>query len=196
MVTIILIVLALLDVFLLGIVYFLGKQRINPVELLKEMDEERRLLKELGQAVKEEMEQGEQRCRDVLNKVTAIATDIDMEMKSGSEAISGEVGKVLDQVAERIQEPMKTMAKKQASLEALLKKVEKERFILKKSLARGEVLVKFFNQNLPYEEVMREIEDKKYLDARQLLSRGMSSIEVARELDLPESEVSLLVSLG
>ena len=196
MVTIILIVLVLLDVFLLGIVYFLGKQRINPVEIIKEIDEERRLLKELQIAVKEEMEQGEQRCHEVLNRVAAIATDIDMEMKNSSEAISGEVGKVLDQVAERIQEPMKNITKKQAALESLLKKVEKERLILKKALARGEILVKFFNQSLPYEEVMHEIEDKKYLDARQLLSSGMSSVEVARELDLPESEVALLVSIG
>ena len=122
--------------------------------------------------------------------------DIDMEMKNGSEAISGEVGRVLDQVAERIQEPMKNITKKQAALESLLKKVERERLILKKALGRGEVLARFFNQNLPYEEVLREISDKKYLDARQLLSMGMSSNEVAKELDLPESEVALLVSIG
>jgi hypothetical protein len=186
----------LLDVFLLGVVYFLGRQKHSNSQIFLELEEERKILKELQFAVKEEAEIGEQKCREILGRVTAIATDIEMEVKQNGEVINKEVEQIIAKISDQIQEPLKSINIKQASLEALLKKIEKERLVLNKSISRGEKLVKFFNGAVPYEEVLKEIEDKKYSDARQLLTKGFSPNEVASELGLPLSEVMLLASFG
>ena len=74
MVNVLLIVLAALDLILLGVVYFLGKQRLNPREILLEMNEERRLIKELRQLVKEELEEAQALIKKETEKMAIIAT--------------------------------------------------------------------------------------------------------------------------
>lgn len=194
--SILLILLIVVDIALLGVVYFLGKQRINPVEIIKEVDEERRRLTELHTTIRDEMKLAQQKSRDLYEKISALANDIEMETKSGGKNLAEEVEQLFGEFSKKIEHPIKQITKKQASMENLLKKASKEKEVLVKILSRGEELIKFFNKNIPYEEVLQEIEDKKYADARHLLSQGLEPDRVAKELNLPESEVSLLAAIG
>ena len=193
---ILLAILIVIDVLLLGVIYYLGKQRINPIEIVKELTEERKVLGELRRAVKEEIGFQDAKGKQIVDKVSTLATEIEMELKAGGATMAQEVDRILANVAARIDEPLQALARKQAALEMLLKRVERERQILVKAVGRGEKIAKFFDKRLPYEDVLEEIEDKKYVDARQLLSQGVPPKQVATELGLPESEVNLLVGLG
>jgi hypothetical protein len=77
-----------------------------------------------------------------------------------------------------------------------LRRIEKEKQILLKSVSRGEKIARFFDKRLPYEEVLEDIEDKKYIDARHLLSQGIAPKQVAQELGMPESEINLMIGLA
>lgn len=193
--TAILIILAVLDVVLLGVVYVLGRRQIQPVDILRDLNEERRLLKELRQSVKEELEDGHRRSKEVLGRVSTIATEVEMEFRGGRDTLNKEMEEVLKEFSAKVEGLLGGLVKKQAMIEKLLKKVETEKTVLAKALDRGDKLARFFTQNVPYEEVLEEIEDKKYSDARELLSRGITPPEVAKYLGLPESEVKLIAAV-
>ena len=112
------------------------------------------------------------------------------------QTIASEMGAVATQLTERFEAPLKELSKRKAGLEALLKKVEREKTVLQTVVARGEKICRFFDERIPYEEVLHEIEDKKYSDARKMLAKGNSPAAIAVELGMSESEVRLVAGLA
>ena len=103
---------------------------------------------------------------------------------------------VVTQLTSRFESPLRDLAKRKVGLESLLQQAEREKEILQKLLARGEKICRFFDERVPYEDVLHEIEDKKYADARKLLARGHAPHRVANELGMSESEVRLVAGLA
>lgn len=193
--SIILGILVVLDIVLLGIVYVLGKRQVQPLEIMQDLTEDRRMLKELRLVVKEELEDGLTRMRSMLERVNKLAAEVELEIKSSRTSMNKEMEEVLGQFSNNVEKIVGQITRKQASLEKISRVAEQQTLLLSKSLERGEKMAQFFNNRLPYEEVLEEIQDKKYADARELLSRGMMPQEVARYLNMPESEVSLIAAV-
>lgn len=191
-----LVFLVFLDFLLLAAVFFLNRRQDAHLELVEELSEERRLLNELRTSVQEELEAAHNKARETLEKATRLAAEAEQEVKSGGHTIAQEMGAVADELTTKFEEPLKELAKKQAYLETLLKRVDQEKTVLGKLLTRGEKICKFFDERVPYREVLEEIEDKKYADARNLLAKGKSPSDVAHELGMSESEVRLVAGLA
>jgi len=196
MTTILLIALILLDVGLLGGVIFLSRRQEAHLELVEELTEERRLITELRASVQEELEAAQSTARATLEQARRLATEAEQEVKSGGHTIAQEMEAVVDGLTVRFEEPLKELSRKQAYLESLLRRVDQEKSVLTKLIARGEKICRFFDDRVPYEEVLEEIEDKKYADARSLLARGKTPAVVAGELGMSESEVRLVAGLA
>lgn len=196
MTTFLLTSLILLDLGLLACVFFLNKRQEAQVELVAELTEERRLLAELRSSVQEELEGAQSRAREMVDRVSRMATEAELEVKSGGETLAREMESVAGHLAERFDKPLKDLSRKQAAVEALLKTVEREKSVMQKLVQRGEKLVKFFDERVPYEDVLTEITDKKYSDARSLLARGNAPAQVAQDLGMSESEVRILAGLS
>ncbi len=188
-------ILVVLDLFLLGIVYVLGKRQVQPLEIMQDLAEDRRMLKELRQVVKEELEDGLTRMRSMLERVNTLAAEVEIEIKSSRTSMNKEMEEVLGQFSDNVGKIVGQITRKQSSLEKITRGAEQQGMVLSKAIARGEKLAQFFNDRLPYEEVLEEIQDKKYSDARELLSKGMMPQEVARYLNMPEAEVSLIAAV-
>ncbi|NBQ53884.1 MAG: hypothetical protein EBU49_09925 [Proteobacteria bacterium] len=92
-------------------------------------------------------------------------------------------------------EELAELAARQDQLQALLRKVEAEKNVLRKLLARAEMMCKALDEKAPFEEVLSEMREKKYTDARSLLTRGLSVARVATEVELSEAEVRLLAGV-
>jgi hypothetical protein len=196
MTTFLLVSLILLDLGLLAAVFFLNRRQEAHIELVEELTEERRLLGELRSSVHEELEAAQGKARDTLERVTRIAAEAEHEVKTGGHTIAQEMESVVSQLTVRFENPLKELAKKQAYVETLLRRVDKEKLTLQKLVQRGEKICRFFDDRVPYEEVLEEIEDKKYADARSLLAKGEAPASVARELGMSESEVRLVAGLS
>ncbi|SMF66380.1 DUF2802 domain-containing protein [Pseudobacteriovorax antillogorgiicola] len=196
MVTLLLVMLVVLDLFLLGLIYFMNKQRFNPVELLKEVSNERKLLKEMRESIQVELQEKYRKAEEIYKKINSLAAEAEVEVKKSTELLSKEMADVLDEFGHRLSNSGEQITRQKTALGATLQRAAKERELLKKVVARGEKLSKFFDRKIPYEEVLEEIEDKKYLDARHLLSKGLTAGEVAQEVGLSESEVCLIASIG
>jgi hypothetical protein len=196
MTTFLLIALILLDVGLLAAVFLLNRKQDAHMEMVEELTEERRLLGELRTNVHEELEAAQFKARETLEKAMRLATEAELEVKSGGKTIASEMESVVSDLADKFEKPLKEIATRQAYLETLLRKVDDEKAIMQKLIARGEKICRFFDSRVSFEEVMEEIEDKKYSDARSMLARGKSPTSVAKELGLSESEVRLVAGLS
>jgi hypothetical protein len=193
-----LVMLIAIDLILIGLVFIALRRRQAPdiLHVIREMDQEQRLLKEMRDSVKEELEQKHADMKQLYERVAAMATDAEIELKNSGSIVSQEVATVLAEAQRHMEEPLKLMTRHRTRLSALIQKSQEERQILQKSMARAEKLARFFDKRIPYQEVLDEIEDKKYSDARFLLSKGLSPEQVARELGLPASEVQMIASMG
>lgn len=198
MVTLLLVILIAMDLILVGIVMVALKKRSqsDPIELLREIHEEQRLLKELRDSVRDELLTKHADMKNLYEKVATMATETEVGLKTSGSILAQEVATVVADVTRQIQEPLAKAQKHRTALSSVIQKSREERQILQKSLNRAEQLARFFDKKIPYEEVLAEIEDKKYVDARFLLSRGLSSVQVAAELGIPESDVNLIASMA
>ncbi|MCX6105000.1 MAG: hypothetical protein NTY08_04115 [Proteobacteria bacterium] len=188
--------LILMDLGLIVAVYLLSRRRETHLELVEELTEERRLLAELRTVVQEELEAAQAKARSTLDKAVRLATEAEQEVKAGGQTIAKEMELVVAELTDRFSDPLKELSRKQSYLENLLRRVEDEKTSLQKLLARGEKICRFFDNRVPYEEVLAEIEDKKYADARLLLARGKAPGAVATELGMSETEVRLVAGLS
>lgn len=196
MTSLFLVTLIVLDLVLFGAVIWLSRRQDAQVELALELTEERRLLTELRHSIQEELEAAQSKARETLDKATRLAAEAELEVKSGGAAIAHEMDAVVTQLTSRFESPLRDLAKRKVGLESLLQQAEREKEILQKLLARGEKICRFFDERVPYEDVLHEIEDKKYADARKLLARGHAPHRVANELGMSESEVRLVAGLA
>lgn len=166
------------------------------IGLLREVDHEHRLLKELRDSVRDELRQKHAEMKLLYEKVSTMATETEMELRSGGQSLSHELEAVLSEARVSLEADLAEVDKRRTNLSALLKRAKEERQLLQKALQRGERLAQFFDGRVPYQEVLEEIEDKKYVDARQLLAKGLAPLQVAKELGLAESEVQLIATMG
>lgn len=196
MVIALLAILAIIDIGLMAAVVFLGKRQIAHVSMIEDLTEERRMIGDLRAAIHEEMQIAAEKNRKLQDRVSHIAAEAEQEVKVGREALSKEMDTIVNQLSARFEEPLKEINKKQAALEALMKKADQEKVVLQSMISRGEKICRFFDKRIPYEEVLQEIEDKKYADARHLISQGIEPRKVAQELGLTESEVKLVAGFS
>jgi hypothetical protein len=195
MVTTLFVVLVVLDVVLFGMFFMLNRKQMQQGEALQSLSDERKLLEDLRQSVQEELELADNKGRDVLSKVTRLAMEAEQEVKMGSTQLTSEMQGLSQQLGEKFEKLLEDLRSKQMFLEAMLKRIDKEKVLLHKLVARGEKIAGFFDKRVPYQEVLEEIEDKKYIDARTMLSQGMDHESVAKELGMTVTEVRIVAGL-
>ncbi len=195
MTTILIAALIVLDLGLMVAVYSLSRRRETHLELVAELTEERRLLADLRTTVQEELEAAQAKARSTLDKAVKLATEAEQEVKTGAQTIAKEMEQVVSELTERFADPLKELSRKQSYLESMLRRVDDEKTSLQNLLSRGEKICRLLDSRVPIEDVIAEIEDKKYADARLLLARGRSPAAVATELGMSETEVRLVAGL-
>ena len=195
MITTLLIILLIADVGLAVAVVMLGRRQEAQDDALSELTEERQMLGELRDSVKRELQQAELQSQHILERMTKLAAEADAEVRSGRDVLGKELDSFVEQFKERIEKPLQEVNRRQMALEKLSRRIDTQKTVVQKALGRGEKLVRFFDQKVPYEEVLQELEDKKYADARHLLTKGMSPSAVAKELGMKETEVRLVAGL-
>ena len=192
MITFLLVFLTILDIGLLALVLYVYQRQRPDFSLLQDITQERNQLAELRQSVHEELESAQNRSRQFLDKINQIAAEAEMEVKSGKDTLAGQLTGIFDEFSKKLDKPLEEINKKQISLEQTFRKIEREKSLLKMLLSRAEKVCKFFDQRVSVDEVMEELEDKKYTDARKLLTQGISVEQVAKDLGMAESEVRLV----
>jgi predicted nucleic acid-binding Zn-ribbon protein len=189
------IILLLVDAGLIYAFWQFIRRRTIEADIVSELAEERRMLEDLRRAARTEIAEGQTRVREASDRVSRMALEAEQEVMGSGGVIRGEVEKVLAGFGGTLDAPLAELSARQDQVQALLRKVESEKNVLRKLLARAEMMCKALDEKAPFEEVLSEMREKKYTDARSLLTRGLSVAMVAAEVELSEAEVRLLAGV-
>ncbi|MBP6217442.1 MAG: hypothetical protein KA436_02520 [Oligoflexales bacterium] len=187
-----LITLILLDLGLLVTLYFFYKKNLSYEDLLSDIEEERTLLNKMQGALQTDLSSFEDRSKKTLEKMSKLAAEIEQEIEGSSKRIADGVSHLLSDVSKNLDPLFLQLSEQKNSVEISHRKIEKEKMITQKLLARLEILFQFFNEKVPYESILKDLETKKYSDARHLLTQGYDAENVSKELGLRMSEVELM----
>jgi len=193
--TILIAILLLVDAGLIYAFWQFSRRRTIEADIVSELADERRQIEDLRTSVRREIAEGQARMREVSDRVSRMAVEAEQEVKGSGSVMREEVEKVLSGFGGTLQGPLAELAARQEQVLGLLRKIESERNLLRKLLARAELMCKALDEKAPFEEVMSEMREKKYTDARSLLAQGLSVPKVAVEVDLSEAEVRLVAGI-
>jgi len=196
MTTLLLAALVILDIALIAAVFLLSRKQDEQGELVSELTEERRAISELRQSVTEELEAAQASVRTSVDRVGHLAAEAEHEVRTGSQTLKAEVDSLVAQLSHRFEAPLKELARRQQYLETLMRQLDQHKTLIQKVVARGEKMVKLFDERIPFEEVIQELEDKKYADARFMITQGIAPAKVARDVGISEQEVRLLAGFS
>lgn len=194
--TFLLVFLLVLDLGLIvGIVLYLKNNR-NQAEVLEALTEERLTLKRVRAEIRDEMEQAKSYIDSEVTNYKRLAAEVEEETKTGKSQIQENLKEVITEFSHSFEEPLKELSRKQNSLEGAIRLAGKERTQLLNAIKKGQLISKFFNQEIPYEQLLKDIELKKYDDARKLIGQGYSADQVAKELGMRASEIEMIRSVS
>jgi hypothetical protein len=189
-------ILLLVDVFLVWSVFKSGKRQDNRLETLEAIAEEKRMISEMLDNLRYEVKISKQEMEMTLENVKLVAAELDHEIKNYQNSIGQDVLKIESEIRDMLEKPIHEIAQKQIQLKKMYSKIERQKEVILKVINKGEKICQFMDDRISYEELLVEINDKKYSDARALLAKGRSPKEVALDLGLSESEVKLVAGLA
>jgi hypothetical protein len=194
MLTALVIGLIVVDIVLLIAMVRISRNRSQVVvgRELQDLTEERRYIMELRKSIQEDLEHAQLQSKDVLKRVTQLATEAEQEVKLGGSSIATELDGIVASLTKNFEEPLNQLTSKINAGERLMQKLEREKNSLVKLMQRAEQICSFFNEKIPYQDILEELQDKKYRDARQMLAKGYKIDTIAQELGLSKAELDLI----
>lgn len=192
MIGIVLAALALADIVL--IVAFLSLQRRQTVSqnLVRELTEERALLADLRNSVRAELAEAQSHARTIKGQIQVLATEAEQEVKRGVQQIEQEANAIIVSISSKLDAPFQELTNKQHFLLKLSKDAENQRELLARVVGRAENAAKLLRAAENWEDVVDELESRRYHDIRAMLSKGLSPEKIAKELGVTENEVRLV----
>lgn len=188
-------VLLLVDAGLVLAFWHFMKRRTIEADIVAELAEERRTMERIRDTIREEIRSGQTRIREASDRVSRLAMEAEQEVKGSSGILKQEVEQALTGFGGSLDKPLADLAVKQEQIAGLLRKTESVRSLLRKQLERAEMMCKALDEKAPFDEVLNELREKKYTDARSLLAQGLSPLQVAMETGLGEAEVRILAGI-
>jgi hypothetical protein len=185
----------ILDIFLLLSIFFLYKKWESHDTVLSDITEERQIIFGIQKEIREDCLKTESKSNDFLFKIQKIASEIESDIEQSKKTIRDNLESVVIDLSTSFEVPLKELMLRQQSLHSLYNKISEEKDLLSKMLLRAENLVHFFDQKKNYEDVLKDIEQKKYDDARSLMARGFTAQRIVKELGLSLSEVQTIEKL-
>ena len=194
--TILIVMVLVLDILLFGYVYFTNKQKEVGSGFLGEMKEERKIIDELRASLKDQLSEFKRSVQSAQDKLVAIASEAEIDHKNIKSVFDDNSKSLVLEFEAKLDAPLKSINERCERAHSLFNRINIEKDSLLKALKKAETITKFFNGDIAYRDLLEEIEDKKYSDARQMLSRGVRTDVVASELNMAESEVKLILNIG
>ncbi len=196
MTTFFLTLLVALDFGILYVIFFLNKRWQAHDDILSDVTEERHLISQIQDKLKNDIDHSRSENMDLYKKINRIAAQIEQEIANSGAIFSEHLNKVINEMTLKIEEPFKELTLKQKSLESLYEKVELKKNHLMAMMDRSEKICRFLEKKLPFDELLKELENKKYSDIQKLLAEGLSIEQIAQELDISLGEVKLIDQLN
>jgi len=180
------------DVALLLVILKLSKRQTAHEASISDLTEERFLLKDMHDRMRSEIQLAETRQKELFNRFSHLAAEAEQEVSKINVGMRGSIEDISRQISVRFDDPLKELAQRQGALDLQYKKIKSERESIERAVTRAEELTRFFGKKDAYQGALDDIQDKKYEDARVLLSSGNSVEAVSKRLGMARSEVEMV----
>jgi hypothetical protein len=180
------------DLILLVAIYRLGIRQKAQEATISDLTEERLLLKDMQERMRNDLALAETRQKELFNRFSQLAAEAEEECSRVKAGVQETIEEISREVSQKFETPLKELMTRQGSIELQYKKIKAERESMERTITRGQELAVFFNKNSKYEDVLSEIQDKKYEDARVLIAKGNSVDSISKTLGMTRSEVELV----
>ena len=150
------------------------------------------MLSDLRGQIRSELQTAHTQIRTLRDQVQVLATEAEQEVRQGVSEITGEVDKIIANISQKLDAPMRSLNEKQHFIAQLAKNAQKEREILSRVVARAENVAKLLKAGDSWEDVVDELEAKRYADIRAMLTKGVQPAKIAKELGVSEQEIKIV----
>lgn len=180
------------DIALLIVILRLTRRQNAHEATISDLTEERFLLKDMHDRMRSEIQSAETRQKELFNRFSHLAAEAEQEVSKINVGMQSSVEDISRQISIRFDGPLKELAQRQGALDLQYKKIKLERESIERAVTRAEDLTRFFGKKDGYQGALDDIQDKKYEDARVLLSSGNTVDAVSKRLGMARSEVELV----
>lgn len=160
------------------------------------LDAERSELVELQQAVARDLREAKKLSEDTLVKLKRVGADAHeewIEMNKKCEHLVSELDEKLRDLAEM---SVGQINSQKMQLEKAIQVAGQTHDQLAESTSDAKKILRFLDENVPSDEVLKELQAEKYAEARRLIQDGKEIAVICRKLGLSQSEVQLLSYMG
>ncbi len=160
------------------------------------LDAERSELVELQQAVARDLREAKKLSEDTLVKLKRVGADAHeewIEMNKKCEHLVSELDEKLRDLAEM---SVGQINRQKMQLEKAIQVAGQTHDQLAESTSDAKKILRFLDENVPSDEVLKELQAEKYAEARRLIQDGKEIAVICRKLGLSQSEVQLLSYMG
>jgi DNA-binding NarL/FixJ family response regulator len=130
--------------------------------------------------------------RATRDQVQVLATEAEQEVKRGVEQITREAEGIVSNIAGKLEKPFQELTNKQHFLMKLAKDAESQRELLSRVVTRAEHAAKLLQSAEKWEDIVEELESRRYHDIRAMLAKGLSAEKISKELGVSENEVRVV----
>lgn len=159
------------------------------------LDFERNELSQLQNAVAQDLSSAKHLAHETLSKLTRIGADAHAEWTEMTARIDQVMSEIEGQTARLLEEHTALATRNRLALEKVCKEARETNVGLQESLRNSRKLLRFFDKNVPAEQIVKELQTEKYAEAKKLIEQGIDASAIAKKLGLSQSEVSLLATL-
>lgn len=160
------------------------------------LDQERAELMDLQQSVSRELNQAKKISEETLSKLKRIGADAHDEWVEMTHKCD-ELMKILEKQSSELSEnTINNVNRQRMQLEKSIQLANQTAHTLSESTASAQRVLRFLDENVPSDEILKELQAEKYSEARRLINEGTDLNAICRKLGLSQGEVQLLSYMG
>jgi len=170
-------------------------KRIREKEFAR-LDQERAELMELQQAVSRELSQAKKLSEETLAKLKRVGADAHAEWTEMTQKCETLMNELEDKTRHLAEGSLNQINRQKMQLEKACQLASQTHSELSEATTSAKRILRFLDDNIPSDEILKELQAEKYAEARRLIHEGKDAGMICRKLGLSQSEVQLLSYMG
>ncbi len=159
------------------------------------LDSERKNLIHLQTQLKDDVTRAKKISDETLRKLQILGTEVQAEWDDVTRKMNSVLVEVDKQSFKLLDHSLSQISIQKMTIEKILLDARDISINMEQTIKDGRMLLRLFDNTIPKETIIKEIQSQKYGDAKKMLSEGLDASQVCKKLGLSMGEVVTLSSL-
>lgn len=184
--------------FILEAVFFMycfrwlsSGKRLREKEFAR-LDTERAELLELQSHLVQDLTAAKQLSSEAVQKLSHLGAEAHTEWTEMAQKVESLTMTLESHIKQLTSEQLQQISKSRMSVDKSVKDSQVINAQLIDTLKNAQRILKFFDKNVPTDQIIKDLQTEKYSEAKRLLEQGANASFISKKLGMPLSEVSLI----